>query len=387
MDNEMRATSEGIRWSPGRVCICFTRYGKSRIAVFHQTGFGKKAGLMSNLARVAFMLSVVAPLAAVAQTAPQSRPATQPASQAPAAPSGAAATPAAKAAASQRFVTSENFYRPSAKPQPGVPAPSAATTTPATPPAQPVTVAKPASMPAPLAVRTPVPQPAITIPVPQVRPSQAVASQPGVMAKPAPATGSVTPTAVDYASGQLTVVAENAPLGFVLNMIAAKTGAVVDLAPELQNEPVVARLGPGPVREVLTELLDSPRIDYIVLGGSDEGDRLQRVVVRIRHSMGVFAMAPSRVQPKQEDPDQEVKLDPNGHLISSGETEAEPQLSQQQRMANWQKARESMRQAEIKQQAQERENNANGSPDPPAPPQDSQPANPPQTTQANPPLS
>ena len=183
------------------------------------------------------------------------------------------------------------------------------------------------------------------------------------------------------------MVAENAPLGFVLNMIAAKTGAVVDLAPELQNEPVVARLGPGPVREVLTELLDSPRIDYIVLGGSDEGDRLQRVVVRIRHSMGVFAMAPSRVQPKQEDPDQEVKLDPNGHLISSGETEAEPQLSQQQRMANWQKARESMRQAEIKQQAQERENNANGSPDPPAPPQDSQPANPPQTTQANPPLS
>ena len=60
------------------------------------------------------------------------------------------------------------------------------------------------------------------------------------------------PAAVDYSHGQLTVVSERATLGQVLKLVAAKTGGMIDVAPELQNEPVMARLGPGPVREVLT---------------------------------------------------------------------------------------------------------------------------------------
>ena len=183
------------------------------------------------------------------------------------------------------------------------------------------------------------------------------------------------------------MVADNAPLGFVLKLIAAKTGAVVDLVPELQNEPVVARLGPSPVREVLTALLDSPRIDYIVLGEGDEAGKLQRIVVRMRHSFALYAAAtPRPLQPKPEDPEEEEKLDQNGHLVSNGPGAADPQLSQQQRMANWQKTREAMRVAEIKQQAQDRENEKNASfPDPPAPPQE-QPPDPPQSPQPeNPP--
>ena len=56
------------------------------------------------------------------------------------------------------------------------------------------------------------------------------------------------PPTVIYAKGQLTVVSQNAPLGMVLKLIAAKTGAVVAVAPELQNEPVVGQLGPGGTR-------------------------------------------------------------------------------------------------------------------------------------------
>lgn len=302
---------------------------------------------MSNLARIAFMLTVVAPLLAGAQTARQPKAAPQAASQPPAAASRATAVSAAQ------------------------PAP------------QPITVAKPAAVPIPLPVRPAVLQPVAVSPAPEIPTSQPLHSPSGGMPAAVPGTGSVTPAAVDYASGKLTVVAQNAPLGLVLNMIAAKTGGVIDLAPELQNEPVVARLGPTSVREVLTELLDSPRIDYIVLGGSDEGDRLQRVVVRLRHSMGLFAMAPSRVQPRPQGPAEE--LGANGHPISGGKTEAEPQITQQQRMANWQRTRESMRLAEIKQQAQERENEANGSPDPPPIPQENQPPDPPQPAQGDPP--
>src|SRR5262249_53099842 len=122
--------------------------------------------------------------------------------------------------------------------------------------------------------------------------------------------------AVDYAGGQLTVVAENATLGVVLKLISTKTGAVVDLAPELQNEPVVAQLGPSSVREVLSGLLDSPRVDYIVFGTGDEPGSLQRIVVRTRRSFGQVALAavhPTR--PKPEDADEEEKLDQDGHLV------------------------------------------------------------------------
>lgn len=345
---------------------------------------------MSNLCRVATFMLAVAPVIAGAQTAPQQ---TKPAPQAapPASAQTSSPAPAAKvspAANSQRYVTSpDNFYRPGAKPQPSTPAPSA--TTPAASTSAPV---KPTSAPAIRPANALTPSQPVTPVAPVIAPAAVVAPQPVpvqpiVVAASAPAAGAATPAAVDYAGGKLTVVADNAPLGFVLNLIAAKTGAVIDLVPELQNEPVVARLGPAPVRDVMSALLDSPRIDYIVLGGGDETVGLQRVVVRMRHSFGLYAMsAPRPPQPKQEDPEpEEVKLDANGHLVSDAPTAANPRLAQRQRIENWQKAREAMRAAEVQQQAQERENDRNGSPDPPAPPQDNQPADPPQNPPENPP--
>jgi len=172
------------------------------------------------------------------------------------------------------------------------------------------------------------------------------------------------------------VVSNSASLGFVLKLVAAKTGAVVDLAPELQNEPVVARLGPGSVREVLTGLLDSPRVDYIVLGTGDEPGSLQRIVVRTRRSFGQVAMAAMQPrQPKQVQAEGEENLDQNGHL---GAASAELQLTQEQLMENWKKIRAEKLQAEIKQQAQDRENERNQTPDPPMPPDNPPAENPPQ---------
>ncbi|MGC2695708.1 MAG: hypothetical protein WA738_07950 [Candidatus Angelobacter sp.] len=176
--------------------------------------------------------------------------------------------------------------------------------------------------------------------------------------------------AVDYVSGRLTLVSDSAPLGYVLKLIARKTGAVVDLAPELQNEPVVARLGPGPVREVLTSLLDSPRIDYIVLGTGDEPGSLKRIVVRARHS-GVTMANIRAAQARQGATNDEQNGDPNDS--------PDAQLTQQQLMENWKKVREEKLQAEIQQQAHDRENERNQPSQPPIP------ENPPQETQANPP--
>jgi hypothetical protein len=172
---------------------------------------------------------------------------------------------------------------------------------------------------------------------------------------------------VNYIQGRLTILAENAPLGSVLKQVAAKTGANVDLAPELQSEPVIASLGPGSVQEVLTRLLDSPRIDYIIMGSGDEPGGLQRVIVRQRRSFG--AMQAPQPKPEQE-------LDENGHLASNGLAPEDAHLPQAELMDKWRREREEKRVAEIEEQRLAREAEKTNPDPPPPPPQDNPPAAP-----------
>lgn len=311
------------------------------------------------------VLAIAIPALAGAQAPQQAKPSPQVGSAAPAATSNATVMPGQKTqpAVSPRYVTSENFYRPPTKPQTAIPVPLI------TRPVQPVIAARPNNAPVPVQA-TPIAA------IPQVQGPQVQAPQAAQ-----PVTASSTGNAlVDYASGQLSVVSDDAPLGYVLKEIAAKTGAVVDIAPELQNERVVARLGPAPVREILTRLLDSPQIDYIVLGTGDEPGSLQRIVVRTRGRAGQIAMAGTRQPQNTSMPvnfEQQQQIGMNGAINAA----------QTQRMENWQKAREEMRLAEIKKQAQERENEQNNPsyPDPPAI-ENNQPVDPPQNNQAgNPP--
>jgi len=328
----------------------------ARVACF---GCGRKVR-MSAIGKAALFLAATSSVLAVAQ-APQAAPVQKPSpavSSSPA-PSGQQRVPVSPYG--HRFVPSENSPHPN---QPGPPAQTAPR--PAAPqvvntPASPVVQPHPAP---PQAVQPPIPAPVAVQPA-----IQAPSMQPVAMSSSS-ASG---PAAVDYSHGQLTVVSERATLGQVLKLVAAKTGGMVDVAPELQNEPVMARLGPGPVREVLTGLLDSPKIDYIIMGTGDGPRGLERVVVRTRQSFGRTAMAavhPAQPQPQLEE---EAKVDETGHL-PNGLTPAEAKLTQEQLMENWKKTREQMRMAEIQQQAQERENEKSN---PQVEPQPEQPNGPP----------
>ena len=316
---------------------------------------------MWNVGKAArLILAASAPVLAVAQ-APQVRPSPQPrpaATSAAGSTTGTTTAPAARsprpeaAPNSQRFVTSENFFRAGTKPQP------AGTAQPAG--AQP-SVQRPdaARYTSPVQTRPVLPQtaqPVASAAAPVLSAPQPPAAPP-VLITPSSAkdSGLAGSASVDYARGQLTVVSQHASLGFVLKLVAAKTGAVVDLAPELQNEPVMAQLGPSPAREVLTALLDSPRIDYIIMGAANDSGGLQRILVRTRRSFGRVAMAAVRRPQQQQAAEEEVNLDENGNP-GSGPTPAEAKMSQEQLMENWKKTRDEMRQAEIKQQAQDREN-------------------------------
>jgi hypothetical protein len=84
---------------------------------------------------------------------------------------------------------------------------------------------------------------------------------------------------VDYRAGLLSVVAENAELGKLMRLIGNKTGAQIDVAADVATELVMAHLGPATPNEVLTALLDSSHLTYIMIGE----DKVSKVVIRRRY--------------------------------------------------------------------------------------------------------
>lgn len=322
-----------------------------------------------RIANTAALILAMAPFLAFAQRSGgrldrKPSPATSAASV-PTGQSGNTSAPVIPAA--RQVIPPQNFPRPVANPnvapihiQPAPPVARPAAAIPASPTASP--------MIAPLVAATvpsPMPQPAVSA---------------------VPPTSEPTAT-VHYAQGRLTVTSQNASLGMVLKLISAKTGATIDLAPELQNEPVVAQIGPSAIQDVMSALLDSPKIDYIIMGSGAADGGLQRILVRTRHSFGRTEFAASRpFQPSPPQPETELKLNENVPPVA-GVAKPQTPLTQEQLMANWQKAREEKRLAEIEQQRVDRENEASRVEPPPQPEPQAQPEPQPNNNADNPPLN
>ena len=85
------------------------------------------------------------------------------------------------------------------------------------------------------------------------------------------------PPQVSYENNQLTIVAPNSTLADILRAVRKQTGADIDVpaAPER----VVTRLGPGPARDVVAELLNGSRFNYVLLGAPDNDLALTRIVL------------------------------------------------------------------------------------------------------------
>ena len=97
-----------------------------------------------------------------------------------------------------------------------------------------------------------------------------------VQPMPLDAIGAVPPQ-VTYENNQLTIIASNSTLADVLRAVRKTTGADIDVpaAPER----VVTHLGPGPAREVLADLLNGSRFNYVLLGAAGNDTALTRVVL------------------------------------------------------------------------------------------------------------
>jgi hypothetical protein len=83
---------------------------------------------------------------------------------------------------------------------------------------------------------------------------------------------------VTFQNGLLTIVAPNSTLGDILRSVRKYTSAEIEI-PSTASERVVTRLGPAPAREVMAELLNGSRFNYILLGSPDDSNALVKVVL------------------------------------------------------------------------------------------------------------
>jgi hypothetical protein len=83
---------------------------------------------------------------------------------------------------------------------------------------------------------------------------------------------------VKFQDGLLTIVAPNSTLADILRNVRKQTSADIEI-PASASERVVTRLGPAPAREVMAELLNGSRFNYILLGSPEDANALVRVVL------------------------------------------------------------------------------------------------------------
>jgi len=97
---------------------------------------------------------------------------------------------------------------------------------------------------------------------------------------------------ITYENGQLTIVAANSSLEDILSAVRKQTGAQIEV-PDAR-ELVVTHLGPGPAKEIIAELLNGSRFNYVLLASPQDPSVLTRVLLVARSSEAANAAAPSQ---------------------------------------------------------------------------------------------
>jgi hypothetical protein len=114
------------------------------------------------------------------------------------------------------------------------------------------------------------------------------------------------PPQVSYQDGQLTIIAPNSTLGEVLRAVRKSTGADIEIP--VATDRVVTRLGPGPAQEIMAELLNGSRFNYVLMGSPEKAGSLTRVVL-VAKGAGATENAVANNQPMQVQQQQPVPND------------------------------------------------------------------------------
>lgn len=147
---------------------------------------------------------------------------------------------------------------------------------------------------------------------------------------------SPAPPQVSYQDGQLTIESQNATLSQVLHSVQTQTGAWVEIPPGTGSERVVAKLGPGNPKDVLASLLNGSKFNYIILGETNNSERVQKIILMTKSATTGGApvttaqnnfqppapmqmVEPTDDDPPQNEPEPEVLPQPGQPGVPGGE--------------------------------------------------------------------
>ena len=86
---------------------------------------------------------------------------------------------------------------------------------------------------------------------------------------------------VTYAKGMLKITAARCRLGDVLEIVRARTGTELEIAPEAAREIVSVEIGPSTPLSALRQLLEGEKSNYIIISGPEPG-QVERLVMTVR---------------------------------------------------------------------------------------------------------
>ncbi len=230
----------------------------------------------------------------------------------------------------------------------------------------------PVSEPPPLQRQTPALSP--------TSPAQAATSPqvPTAQTQPqSPETNKVTASAprISYQNNELTVVAENASLGEVLNGIRAATGIKIE-GPSGSADRVTAKIGPAPVRDVLLSLLEGSRFDFAMLGSESDPQRVERLLLSARSTSSATNTAAPQPQPTQEAPDASATSDDDDNPGIAQPPAQPATVAPAQPVKTPEQLLEDLRKLEADRAAQQQQQQNNATPANPAAPRVSRPERP-----------
>jgi len=101
---------------------------------------------------------------------------------------------------------------------------------------------------------------------------------------------------VSYRDGLLGIWANKATLSEVLFAVQQRTGAEISIAAGAEQEKVVADIAPAPAPEVLAQLLNGSRFNFLILSAVNDPRRLDRVILSARADGGVMPLPPVEAQ-------------------------------------------------------------------------------------------
>ncbi len=123
------------------------------------------------------------------------------------------------------------------------------------------------------------------------------------------------PLEVSFQDGLLAIHSNKATLSEVLFAVQQRTGAEIAIAAGAEQEKVVAELGPAPAPEVLAQLLNGSRFNFLILSAPDHPSQLERVILTPR-SDGVISPPPPQVA-QSDDTDDDAQPTPSPHAQSA----------------------------------------------------------------------